>query len=369
MKNPEDTQKEVQPQEAEKTVQPQSEKPPSEIRNERLTQINQELEVFNHQTSSPEEIQQIQEQREQEYQSKVVELEEGLGTKLGQESTDMIHQNMVDSTIKQAQRDNERLDNLQRLKKVAETLSPEDFLYFEKILGNQEGRVDQFYDLKGKVLHTTNDFNFGRMLESGNIKTGSDQEGMYSSRGASFTDGDFSEAASFQTLYEDQNTHSSDKKLNSQDYGDKVENFVRYFWDNKQEETRQYLSKISGDKKVDTFEDALKIAEGFKFKAKPKELENDPETLSKLYGLTIVFEEDKLQDLTKEGTEGLQRDFELRSYRKGGVPLSEASTVFVPESQIENMRQTLQEYGLTHIDIRPSEELEAIRIVKLLEKK
>ncbi len=369
MTNPENKQKEAPPQEPEKPAQPQPEKSPSELRQERLTQINQELDAFNYQASGSEEMQQIQKQREQEYQAKVTELEQGLGTQLDDESKDKIHQNMVDRSIEQAQRDNERFDDLQRLRKAAETLSPEDFLYFEKILGNQEGRVDQLYDLKDKVFHTTNDFNLGKMLESGNIRTGSDQEGMYGSRGASFTDGDFSETASFQTLYEDQNTHSSDKKFNSQNYGDKAEDFVRYFWDNKQEETQQYLSKISGGKKVETFEDALKIAEGFKFKAKPKELENDPEALSKLYGLTIVFEKDKLPDLTKEGAEGLQRDFELRSYRKDGVPLSEASTVFVPESQIKNMRQTLQEHGLTHVDIRPSEELEAIRMVKLLEKK
>jgi len=369
MINPENEQREVKPQETEKSTQSQPEKSPTELRQKRLAQINQELSKFDHQASEPEEIEKIQEQREHEYQAKLTKLEQELGTRLGDESKDLIYQNMVDSTIEQAQRDNERFDNLQRLKKAAETLSPEDFLYFEKILGNQEGRIDQLYDLKDKVFHTTNDFNFRKMLESGNIRTDSDQEGMYGSHGASFTDGDFSETVSFQTLYEDQNTHSSDKKFNSQNYGDKAEDFVRYFWDNKQEKTRQYLSKISGGKKVETFKDALKIAEGFKFKAKPKELENNPEALSKLYGLTIVFEKDKLPDLTKKGTEGLQRDFELRSYRKDGVSLSEASTVFVPESQIENMRQILQEHGLVHIDIRPSEELEVIRMVKLLEKK
>lgn len=355
--------------ETEASIQPQPEKSPSELHQERLTQINHDLSDFNQRATEPEEIQQIKESRQREYESKMSELEQGLGIQLGAESKDMIHQNMVDEVVEQAQRDNERFDNLQRLKKAAETLSPEDFLYFEKILGNQEGRVDQLYDLGDKAFHTTNDFNFRKMLESGGIRTGVEQEGMYGSRGASFTDGDFPETATFQTLYEDQNTHSTDKKFNSQNYGDKAKNFVRYFWDNKQEETRQYLGKISGGKKIETFEDALKIAEGFKFKAKPKELENDPEALSKLYGVTVVFEKDKLPNLTKEGTEGLQKDFELRSYQQGGVPLSEASTVFVPEAQIENMKRTLQEHGLDHIQIRPSEELEVIRMVKLLEEK
>lgn len=369
MINPESKQKEVQPKETEKPIQPQTEKSPSELSQERLNQINQELSNFNQHAATPEEMRQIQESRQQEYESKVAELEQGLGTQLGAESKDMIHQNIVDSVIERAQRDNEGFDNLQRLKKAAETLSPDDFLYFEKILGNKEGRVDRLYDPRGKVFHTTNDFNFGKMLESGNIRTGDEQEGMYGSRGASFTDGDFPETATFQTLYEDQNTHSPDKKFNSQNYGDKAKSFVKYFWDNKQEETREYLSKISGGKKVETFEDALKIAEGFKFKAKPKELEGDPEALSKLYGVTIIFEKDKLPDLTKGGTEGLQKDFELRSYQKGGVPLSEASTIFVPEAQMENMKRTLQERGLDHIQIRASEELEVIRMVKLLDEK
>ncbi|MDO8524020.1 MAG: hypothetical protein Q7R99_00135 [bacterium] len=367
MINQENNQTEMLPQESESIAQSQPEES-SELMQERVSQINQGLEELNYQATSREDIQQIQEQEEQKYKSEVTELEMGLEIKLSQESRDMIYKNTVGDVIEQTQKNNERFGNLNRLKKATETLLPEDFLYFEKILGNKEGRVDQLYDIRGKVLHTTNDFYLGKMLESGSIKTGGGQEGMYGSRGASFTDGNFPEAITFQTMYEDQNTHSLDKKFNSQNYGDKVQTFIRYFWDNKQEETKQYASKISGGRKVETFEDAVNVSEGFKFKTKPKDLENDSMALSKLFGATIVYEKDKLPNLTREGTEGLQKYFEFRSYQEGGVPVSEASTIFVPESQIKNIEQTLQKHRLSHIEIRPSEELEVIRTVKLLEK-
>ena len=369
MTNPEDKPREAPPQEKEKPTQPQPEKSPSELREERLMLINQELDAFGTQTSQPEEIQQIQEQREQEYQAKVAELEQGLGTQLGDESKDLIHENMVDSAIEQARKDNERFDNLQRLKKAAETLLPEDFLYFEHILGNKEGNTENLFDVVGKAMHTTNDFYFKKMLESGSIRTGTGQEGMYQSKGASFTDGDFPEAATFQTLFDDQNTHSSDKRFDSGKYSDKAHNFVKHLWDTKGDEFKTYLSKISGGKKIDTFEDALLVAEGFKFKANPKEIADDPEKLSQLYGVTIVYDKDKLPELEPKQQDGDVSEFELLSFREGGVPLTEASAIFVPESQIEKMRQLLEAHGLSQVEIRPSEELEVIRILKLLDKK
>ena len=369
MTNPEDKPIEAPPQEKEKPTQPQPEKSPSELKEERLILINQELDAFGIQTSKPEKIQQIQEQREQEYQAKMAELEQGLGTQLGDESKDLIHKNMVDSTIEQAQRDNERFDNLQRLRKAVDVLSPEDFLYFEHVLGNQEGNTENLFDVAGKVMHTTNDFYFRKMLESGSIRTGAGQEGMYQSKGASFTDGDFSEAATFQTLFDDQNTHSADKKFDSGKYSDKARDFVKHLWDTKGDDFRTYLSKISGGIKIDTFEDALQVAEGFKFKAKPKEIADDPERLSQLYGVTIVYDKGKLPELEPKQQDGDVSEFELLSFREGGVPLSKASTIFVPESQIENMRLLLEAQGLSQVEIRPSEELEVIRTVKLLDKK
>ena len=112
MINPEDKLKEMPSHETEKPVQTQPEKTPAEMRQERLTQINQELSDFNSQTNIPEEIQRTQERREQEYQSQLAELETGLGQKLSDESTEMIHANLVNSVIEQAQKENERFDTL-----------------------------------------------------------------------------------------------------------------------------------------------------------------------------------------------------------------------------------------------------------------
>ena len=127
MTNPEDKTKEMPSIEAEEPVQTPPEKTPTEIRQERLTQIDQELSDFNYQPTSPEEIQQIQGQRVQEYQSKLSELETGLGTGLNEESKVMIHKNMVDSAIEQAQKENERFDLLHIQKTILENIESKDF--------------------------------------------------------------------------------------------------------------------------------------------------------------------------------------------------------------------------------------------------
>ena len=123
MIDPENKQSETQSQETEKPIQVQPEKSSSELRQERLAQLNQELKEFNRQASTPKERQQIQEQRESEYQSKIAELEKGLGIKLSEQSADIIHENIVDSTIEQAQKENERFNELQKEKTNLETIS------------------------------------------------------------------------------------------------------------------------------------------------------------------------------------------------------------------------------------------------------
>src|SRR3990167_5606995 len=128
----------------------------------------------------------------------------------------MIHQNMVDGAIEQARKNNERFNNLHRLRKAAEVLSPVDFFYFDK------------------------------MLDSGLIRTGEKKDGMYRTKGASFTDGNASEALTFQTIFDDQNSRSAEKRFNSQYYGDKARDFVDFFWSTKRQKTREYLEKKAG---------------------------------------------------------------------------------------------------------------------------
>ncbi len=141
MTNPEDKSKEMPSHETENPVQAQPEKTPAEMRQERLAQTNQELSDFNSQTNTPEEIQQTQERREQEYQSQLEELETGLGTGLSEESKKMIYKNMVDSAIKQAQSENERFDRLYIQKTILENIEDEDFR--KKISPTESGNLTE----------------------------------------------------------------------------------------------------------------------------------------------------------------------------------------------------------------------------------
>jgi hypothetical protein len=245
--------------------------------------------------------------------------------------------------------------NQETLEAAQNALLPEDYLSCQKILSQAD-----FFEPKGRAMHTTNDFYFFKILKSGRIATDNDR-GMYHSKGAFFTNGNFPEAITFQLIFEDQNTYDFCKKLDSQKYSDKVSVFVKYLWDNKREEIKHRLEKISS-KQVETFEEVLEIAESFRFKARPQEIEKNLEALSKLYAVTIVYEQDKLQDARATGS------FELQSLREGGVPISEASIIFVPEVKISTIKKALKKYQLEHIDVRPSEELELIRIINFSKK-
>ena len=363
MVNSENQQKETKPRETEKPAQLQPEKTASEIRDERMSQINQELESLNHQTSTSENVQQNMGQREQEYQTKVAELEQGLDTQLGAESKNMIHQQMVDSAVEQTQKDKERHDNLQRLKKAAETLSPEDFLYFEKILGNQEGRVDQLYDLRGKVLHTTPDSAFKKILESGKIlqnlyKDDSVEQGAY------LTDADSEIGLTFHTLWDDVKSSAEDKKFSSAKYFDKVDELADFFWstDEGQKRVADYFKKRNPDISIRSKDDLAALLRNMRSGMQTKGED-------KATGVTLVFEKDELPELSKEGTNELNRYTEQRLYSKEGLDIAKVKTIFVPEAHMSDIRKTIQGTTLDGADIRPSEELEVIRMVKTLDSK
>jgi len=247
------------------------------------------------------------------------------------------------------------------MERAERVLSLDDFRYFEATLREKEP-----FDPKGLAMHTTNDYYFSQMLESGRISTSDNKEGIYGSEGASFGDGDFEESLTFQTLYDEQNTRSGDKKFDSQRYSDKVRDFITHFWETKPDETKAYLKERNAGNEVGTVDDAIRVAEKFKFKTEPKDLANDPERLSKLYGVTIVYDKAMIPDLNKDKTTGIQKDFELRSYRKGGVPIEDASMIFAPEAKIEEIKSMLKERGLEHIEVRPSEEMEVARMAKIL---
>ncbi len=55
-------------------------------------------------------------------------------------------------------------DNSQLLARAREVLSPEDYLFFDDMVGNPEGKTDHLYDVSDKAMHTTNDFYFDSIL-------------------------------------------------------------------------------------------------------------------------------------------------------------------------------------------------------------
>ena len=87
-------------------------KSPSEERAERLAQIDEDLKIFNYHPVSFAERQEVNEQRQNDFKNKIEELEKNLETKIDKESVDAIHKNMVEDNIEQAQKENEKFDQL-----------------------------------------------------------------------------------------------------------------------------------------------------------------------------------------------------------------------------------------------------------------
>ncbi len=257
--------------------------------------------------------------------------------------------------------------------KIAKMLSPEDRCTLQRLVESVGGK-EKLFDPKEKFLHTTDNLSFAEMLQSGAIITDDVfPGGKQRTPGASFTDGDFPEATSFQLLYDNIPGAGNEKHLSSDKYaealgGSLADDFVRYFWKNHQEEQKLYLAELAKkipnealatlgvgvDRAITTEEQALAVSKYFVPKGRGD------------YGVTLVYDKTKSGAIGMEdrGTVGLQKFFEKRSFKPGGVPLSEASAVLVPEARIEEVKLELAARGLSHIDIRPSEELEARRIIE-----
>lgn len=257
--------------------------------------------------------------------------------------------------------------------RIAEALSPEDQATLQRVVESVGGK-EKLFDPKGKFLHTTDNLSFTEMLQSGAIITDDVfPGGKQRTPGASFTNGNFPEATSFQLLYDNIPGAGNEKHLRSEKYaealgGSLADDFVRYFWKNHQEDQKVYLAELAKkipddalavlgvgvDRTIDTEEQALAVSKYFVPKGRGE------------YGVTLAYDKAKSDAIGIEdrGTVGLQKFFEKRPFKPGGVPLSEASAVLVPEARIDEVKQELAVRGLSHIDVRPSEELEARRILE-----
>ncbi len=256
----------------------------------------------------------------------------------------------------------------ERFARMEALLSPKDLQYVAGLL-KEKGGAENLFSSKGKYLHTTASERFMQILSSGVIQTSGETQ---ITPGASFTDGDFPEAVSFQLVY-DHAMHGDVKKMiNSENYnqalgGSPAENFFRYFWDNHHEAALEHAQMITmhvpevllqqvGLEKGEAYENFDKAIQLGQFFFPDK----------KGWSVTIVFDKSQAQQLgmEKTGTSGLQSYFEDRSYLDGGVPLSMASSVLVPQSKQKEIREALDAAGYTEIRVVASEELEVRRILE-----
>jgi len=103
------------------------EKSIQEARQQKLSDINNELNNYQYSFKNEEDINKITIKKEQEFQNVIKNLEIQPGQPLKQESISMIRENIVDSAIKQARGESERFDQLNIQKTVLENLDNENF--------------------------------------------------------------------------------------------------------------------------------------------------------------------------------------------------------------------------------------------------
>lgn len=129
MTNTEAEQQEMQTNPAETPNQPKPEKTPSEFRRDRISNIDREISQFNYKATSHEEIQELQNQREIEYQNKMKDFGD---LSISDESKELIRIKMVDDVIGLAQDDDKKFNELQKEKQQLGKIDLADTLISEK---------------------------------------------------------------------------------------------------------------------------------------------------------------------------------------------------------------------------------------------
>lgn len=297
----------------------------------------------------------------------IADIEKKLGKKIPKESANKIYEKEDAQNAQIA----ETVRNLERLKKVASILSPDDFLYLEKILGNISGSSEKIFPLSGLLLHTTTDHALQSILKEGALRQEVTMADGTKKNGAYFTDADFSEALTFHTIWDDANCNDAIKKISSEKYFDQIESLARYCWSTEdlQRETKEYISRLSNDEvNVSSAHDVADFFQQMKNTIRSHEIPGDPEKTSQIFGITLAFHKNDLPEQTKEGTVGLQRLWERRVYSPDGVSLKNVRVIFAPEARIAKVKEILKGTTLEGVKIRPSEELEIARILQEVEK-
>jgi hypothetical protein len=274
-----------------------------------------------------------------------------------QKSTGMcLHGNFPSrcATCKQEQ------ETVPELKEAKDLLSKEDFEYVEKLIENKENGVDGLFDLSGKVMHTTPDHAFKKILESGRLLQdihlygdGEDEKGVY------LTDADSEQGLTYHTLWDDAKSPNQSKEFSSAKYFDQVQDLAEYFWSN--EESRKsamaYVQERNPEAKIESQDDLIEFFQNM------REVLSQG-TSSEATGVTLIFDKDELPETSKKGTNELNQHWEQRIYTDEGVDVSLVQTIFVPENKIPSIREMVRGTSMEDVEIRPSEELEVIRTLK-----
>ncbi len=204
----------------------------------KLQEITQELDDL----GIPEDIIQVQEEKEQEYNVKVSAIEEELGS-LSEETKQTLRENIIDNSVEMSRENKQRFNELledkatlnvaglfdetekeasERLFKLKEIMGIEDYQISLEILKNNQ----DLFNIKGKLLHATNSFALEDIAENGVLSGGLWQ------KGPSFSNGDSESALTFNLIWEDLKTQKglsledNPKKINSDKYFSKKDEFV-----------------------------------------------------------------------------------------------------------------------------------------------
>lgn len=260
----------------------------SEQREAKIELLKKELDSFHHTASSQQEIDMIQSQREQEYQSKLTGIESGLGQKLSDESTEMIHKKLVDSVIEQAQKENERFDALtEERKKLTLYNSLELGENAEEVVtkaralvagkdsdGSKIKAFEEALDYYSQpqeataatpIYHSTGSYGLAKILEHGaleskkNIATGEQAATGEEIDTTSFVVGGYDQSETVSYFYARKNERQNKLALDKKDITGTgcEEDIVKTVFaelsqlsDEEQEQVKSAVAKLKGDRKI-----------------------------------------------------------------------------------------------------------------------
>ncbi len=387
---------------------------------DRISRIDAQLAAYNMRSESEDEISKAGERPNAEHQAALAELGD---LPLSEENRKALHEKMAREAIDLAHEENKKYDELlekratsqvaclfgedeksaaERLGRLKEMMGENDYATALNILKSH----GELFNRRGKLLHATNSYVVKNMRDMGKLSGGLWQ------RGVSFSDGDAPIALSFNLLWEDIKTKGgldpamNKKKINGDKYRfeSKKDDFVGHILEVERERLsdddeynkvkaellsnvkrqyredwgryitveefrRQLKDKLYGDLVEKWKRDGLDPAE-IKMKERaflkraalfkkimttpPNEAEQEA-----MYGVTMAFDKHKLEEQLKDELTPGQSTFEVRS--NGEVDFDKIETIFVPASEMNNARDMVKN---KKIEIRPSEELEIIRLLE-----